>query len=58
MNFWMYHLNLLESGDVVVAPHPSYVLHSFSVKINGGCSETVDLLRVPTGRRWNARKEE
>ena len=36
--------SFLESGDVVVAPHPSYVLHSFFVKINGGCFETVDLL--------------
>ena len=36
--------SFLESGDVVVAPHPSYVLHSFFVKINGGKFETVDLL--------------
>lgn len=36
--------SFLESGDTVVAPHPSYVLHSFFVKINGGKFETVDLL--------------
>ncbi|HQA20256.1 MAG TPA: histidinol-phosphate transaminase [Methanomassiliicoccaceae archaeon] len=33
----------MEAGETVVAPYPSYSLHGFFVKINGGCFMTVDL---------------
>ncbi|NLI73551.1 MAG: histidinol-phosphate transaminase [Euryarchaeota archaeon] len=33
----------MELGERVVAPYPSYSLHSFFVKVNGGHFETVDL---------------
>lgn len=35
--------SFLEPGETVVAPYPSYVLHGFFVKINGGRIRTVDL---------------
>jgi histidinol-phosphate aminotransferase len=35
--------SFLEPGETVVAPYPSYVLHGFFVKINGGRFMTVDL---------------
>ncbi len=35
--------SFMEPGETVVAPYPSYVLHSFFVKINGGQAVTVDL---------------
>lgn len=35
--------SFLEPGETVVAPYPSYVLHGFFVKINGGRFITVDL---------------
>jgi histidinol-phosphate aminotransferase len=33
----------VESGDKVVMPHPTYALHSFFVKVNGGVVVSVDL---------------
>lgn len=33
----------MEAGETVVAPYPSYSLHGFFVKINGGRFVTVDL---------------
>lgn len=33
----------MEAGETVVAPYPSYSLHGFFVKINGGRFATVDL---------------
>ena len=35
--------SFMEPGEVVAAPYPSYVLHSFFVKINAGKFVTVDL---------------
>jgi len=35
--------SFMEPGETVVAPYPSYVLHGFFVKINGGRFVTVDL---------------
>ncbi|NLT37620.1 MAG: histidinol-phosphate transaminase [Methanomassiliicoccus sp.] len=35
--------SFMEPGETVVAPYPSYVLHGFFVKINGGRFATVDL---------------
>ncbi|MEM2979287.1 MAG: histidinol-phosphate transaminase [Methanomassiliicoccales archaeon] len=34
---------LLEAGDKVVMPHPTYALHPFFVKVNGGSIVSVDL---------------
>lgn len=36
--------SFMEPGETVVAPYPSYVLHGFFVKINGGRFATVDLM--------------
>ncbi len=35
--------SFMEPGETVATPYPSYVLHSFFVKINGGRSVTADL---------------
>jgi len=35
--------SFMEPGETVVAPYPSYVLHSFFVKVNGGRFITADL---------------
>jgi len=35
--------SFMEPGQTVVAPYPSYVLHSFFVKVNGGTYATEDL---------------
>ena len=34
---------LLESGETVIAPYPTYTLHDYFVKINGGRMEFVEL---------------
>jgi histidinol-phosphate aminotransferase len=36
--------SFMEPGEVVVAPYPSYLLHGFFVKVNGGRFDTADLL--------------